>query len=66
MPPLLCAMGFLVSEHGQLGAIPPPSFLRVFPLGGEHAKWRGAVPHEDKANGCDTPLCDEISKKGGR
>ena len=30
--PLLRAMGFWVSQHGQLGAIPPPPFLRVFPL----------------------------------
>ena len=42
-PPSLLAMGFLVSQHGQLGAIPPPPFLSVSPLG-EHAKWR-----------CDTP-----------
>ena len=25
-------MGFLVSQYGQLGAIPPPPFLSVFPL----------------------------------
>ena len=30
--PLLRAMGFLVSQHGQLGAIPPPPFLRISPL----------------------------------
>ena len=30
--PLLRAMGFLVSQHGQLGAIPPPPFLSVPPL----------------------------------
>ena len=41
--PLLRDMWFLVSQHGQLGAIPPPPFLSVSPLG-EHAKWR-----------CDTP-----------
>ena len=41
--PLLRAMGVLVSQHGQLGAIAPPSFSERFPLG-EHAKWR-----------CDTP-----------
>ena len=75
--PLLRAMGFLMSQHGQLGAIPPP-FSGRFPLG-EHAKWRCdtlrppphkkgylsdtcAIPHENKANGCDTPLCDTISK----
>ena len=72
--PLLRAMGFLVSQHGQLGAIPPPPFLRVSPPG-EHPKWRCdthpqkgylgdtcAIPYENKANGCDTPLCDTISK----
>ena len=41
--PPLHAMGFLESQHGQLGAIPPPPFLSISPLG-EHAKWR-----------CDTP-----------
>ena len=30
--PLLRAMGFLVSQHGQLGAIPPPPFLSMSPL----------------------------------
>ena len=68
-------MGFLVSQHSQEGAIPPPPFLSVSPLG-EHAKWgcdtpplkKGylsdtrAIPYENKANGCDTPLCDTISK----
>ena len=71
--PLLRAMGFLVSQHGQLGAIPPP-FSERFPHE-EHAKWRcdtppqkgylsdtGAIPYENKANGCDTPVCDTISK----
>ena len=68
--PLLRAMGFLASQHGQLpllGAIPPPPFLSVSPLG-EHAKWRcdtppqkgylrdtGAIPYENKAKACDTP-----------
>ena len=72
--PLLRAMGFLVSQHGQLGAIPPPPFSERFPLV-DHAKWRCdtppekgylsdtcAIPCENKANGCDTPLCDTISK----
>ena len=73
--PLLRAMGFLVSQHGQLGAIPPPPFLSVSPL--EHIRSRGAkpppqkgylsdtcaIPYENKANGCDTPLCDTISKR---
>ena len=30
--PLLRAMGFSVSQHGQLGAIPPPRFSERFPL----------------------------------
>ena len=42
-PPSLRAMGFSVSQHGQLGAIPPSPFLIVSPSG-EHAKLR-----------CDTP-----------
>ena len=72
--PLLRAMGFLVSQHGQLDAIPPPPFLGVSPL--EYMRSRGAIPppqkgylsdtsaipYENKANGCDTPLCDTISK----
>ena len=41
--PLLRAMGFLVSQHGQLGAIPPSPLSERFPHG-EHTKWR-----------CDTP-----------
>ena len=54
----------------------PSPFSERFPLG-EQAKWRCdtppptqkgylsdtcAIPHENKANGCDTPLCDTISK----
>ena len=30
--PLLRAMGFLGSQHGQLGAIPPPPFLSISPV----------------------------------
>ena len=72
--PLLRAMGFLVSQHGELGAIPPPPFLSVSPLesmqsGGAipppqkgYLSDTGAIPYENKANGCDTPLCDTISK----
>ena len=52
--PLLRAMGFLVSEHSQLGAIPPPPFLSVSPLG-EHAKW-----------GCDTPPSKGVSQRYSR
>ena len=73
--PFLRAMGFLVSQHGQLGAIPPPPSLSVSPL--EHMRSRGeippppkgylsntsAIPYENKANGCDTPPAI-LSRKG--
>ena len=39
--PLLRAMGFLVSQHGQLGAIPPPPFLSISPL--ESMRSGGAI-----------------------
>ena len=54
-------MGFLVSQHGQLGAIPPPPFLSISPL--ESMQSGGAIPNENKANGYDTPLCDTISQR---
>ena len=40
--PLLRATGFLVSQHGQLGAIPPPPLLSVSPL--ETTRSGGAIP----------------------
>ena len=76
--PPIAHYGVLVSQHNQLGVIPPPPFLSVSPFqnmrsGG--AKWRCdtplqkgylsdtcAIAYENKANGCDTPLCDTISK----
>ena len=76
--PLLRAMGFLVSQHGQLGAIPPPHFSARFPLG-EHAKWRCDTPPPPQKRGISAilaryqmktrqmgaipPLCDTISKR---
>ena len=72
--PLLRAMGFWVSQHGQLGAIPPPPFLSFSPLesmrsgGAIPPPQKGylsdtcAIPYENKENACDTPLCDTISK----
>ena len=72
--PLLRAMGFLVSQHGQLGAIPPPPFwvftpwraceveVRYPPPQKGYLSDTGAIPLENKANECDTPLCDTISK----
>ena len=57
-----------------IGCDTPSPFSECFPLG-EHAKWRCdtppqkgylsdtcAIPSENKANGCDTPVCDTISK----
>ena len=73
--PLLRAMGFLVSQHGELGAIPPPPFLSVSPLEGmrsgvaiphpekAYLSDTCVIPYENKANVCDTPLCDRISKE---
>ena len=73
--PLLRTIGFLVSQHGQLGAI-PLLFSERFSLG-EHAKWICDTPPSKgvsqrysrdyplktrQINGCDTPLCDTISK----
>ena len=73
--PLLRTTGFLVSQHGQLGAIPPPPFLSVSSLESiREAEVRYppppkgylsdtcAIPSENKENGCDTPPCDTISK----
>ena len=40
--PLLRAIGFLVSQHGQMGAIPPPPSLSVSPL--ESMRSGGAIP----------------------
>ena len=66
-------MGFLVSQHGQLGAIPP--LLSASPF--ESMRSGGALPPppqrgisailaqyhmKTRQKGCDTPLCDTISK----
>ena len=40
--PLLRAMGFLLSQHDQVGAIPPPPFVSVSPL--ESMRSGGAIP----------------------
>ena len=44
--PLLRAMGFLVSQHGQLGATPPPPFLSISAL--ESMRGGGAIPPPEK------------------
>ena len=74
-PLLLRAMGFLVSQHGQTGAIPPPPFASVSPLT-EHTKWRCdtppqkgylsdtcAIPYENKQMGSIPPSAI-LSRKG--
>ena len=72
--PALRAMGFLVSQHGQLGAIPPAPFLRVSPV--ESMRSGGAIPPlkrgisailarypvKTRQMGAIPPLCDTISK----
>ena len=50
--PVLRAMGALVSQHGQLGAIPPPPFLSVCPL--ESLQSGGAIPPPQKGYLSDT------------
>ena len=51
--PLLRAMGFLVSQHGQLGAIPPSHLLSVSPPL-ESMRSRGAIPPPQKGYLSDT------------
>ena len=72
--PVLRAVGFLVSQHGQLGAIPPPPFLSISPL--ESMQSGGAIlplkrgisailaryPMKTRQMGAIPPLCDTISK----
>ena len=77
-PPSLRAVGFLVSRHGQLGAIPPPPFLSISPLesmqsGGAiplppppqkgYLSDTCAIPYENKAMGA-TPPSAILSRKG--
>ena len=50
--PLLRAIRFLVSQHGQLGAIPPPPFLSASPL--ESMRSGGAIPSLKKGYLSDT------------
>ena len=73
--PPIARYGVFGVSAWPIGCDTPSPFSQRFPLG-EHAKWRcdtpppqkgylsdtGAIPYENKANGCDTPLCDTISK----
>ena len=72
--PPIARYGVFGVSTWPIGCDTPSPFSARFPLG-EHAKWRCdtppqkgylsdtcAIPYENKANGCDTPLCDTISK----
>ena len=72
--PPIARYGVFGVSTWPIGCYTPSPFSERFPLG-EHAKWRcdtppqkgylsdtGAIPYKNKANGCDTPLCDTISK----
>ena len=72
--PPIARYGVFGVSTWPIGCDTPSPFSERFPLG-EHAKWgcdtppeKGylsdtcAIPYENKANGCDTPLCDTISK----
>ena len=69
--PLLRAMGFLVSQHSQFGAMPPPlfcakppsSFLRVSPL--ESMRSGGAIPPPHKGYLSDTCAIPSENKANG-
>ena len=70
--PLTARYGVLVSQHDQLGAIPPPLFLSLSPWRACEMEVRcpppppkrgiSAIPHENKAK-CDTPSAI-LSRKG--
>ena len=72
--PPIARYGVLGVSTWPVGCDTPSPFSERFPLG-EHAKWRcDTSPSKgvsqrylrdtqwNKANGCDTPLCDTISK----
>ena len=72
--PPIARYGVFGVSTWPIGCDTPSPFSERFPLG-EHAKWRCdtppqkgylsdtcAIPYENKANVCDTPLCDTISK----
>ena len=74
--PPIARYGVFGVSTWPIGCNTPSPFSEPFPLG-EHAKWRCDTPplkkgvsqrywrekpYESKANGCDTTLCDTISK----
>ena len=52
--PPIARLGLLVSQHGQLGAIPPPPILRVSPM-----RSGGAIPPPSKGVS-QRYLCDAL------
>ena len=71
--PLLRAMGFWCLNMANWVRYPLPLFAAFPPWRACEVEVRypplkrylsdtGAIPYENKANGCDTPLCDTISK----
>ena len=76
-PPYCALWGFWCLNMANWARYPLPLSWAFSPPLGEHAKWRCdtpppqkgylsdtcAIPCENKANGCDTPLCDTISKR---
>ena len=61
--PLLRAMGFLLSQHGRLGAIPPPHLLSISPL--ESMQSGGAIPPPQKGYLSDTSAIPLENKAKG-
>ena len=77
--PLVRAMGFLVSQHGQLGTIPPPPFLSVSrldsmrsggailpPQKGHDLSNTCAIPHETRQMGAIPPSAIRSQKRIAR
>ena len=73
--PPIARYGVVGVSTWPIGCDTPSPVSERSPPPGEHAKWRCdtppskgylsdtcAIPYENKANGCDTPLCDTISK----
>ena len=78
--PIVRAMGFPVSQHGYLGAMPPPPFSERLPFGGHvdvevrYPLTKGylsdtcTIAYETKAKRMRYPLCHTIlklSRSGG-
>ena len=72
--PPIARYGVFGVSTWPIGCDTPSPFSERFPLG-EHSEWRCdtppskrylsdtcAIPFENKAKACDTPLCDTISK----